>query len=204
MARFKDEKELVNHITKKYIFDRAYVRKFVNTRSMLNKLKKEDALDVNEEYVLKQLTPEIDLIWWPKQYSGDPQIQAAEVKYFRFSKGNLYPEPYDGWGQAIMMLGYGFDAVHLWHFFDYEISKEQFKAIESYMDNVAKHTSINYKAVHVSEGPEIIISGVKPLDPLDAHLSFLMPLQLKTNALRYDEMAQQRRRIIKKLFRIVA
>lgn len=53
------------------------------------------------------------------------QLCAIEVKYFKVEKGSFNRPFYDGIGQALSLLRYGFDYVALWHLFSGEIEQNR-------------------------------------------------------------------------------
>ena len=65
---------------------------------------------------------EIDIIVVGRQ----GHLSAIEVKCFNVSKGSFSRPFYDGIGQSLSLLRYGFDHVALWHLFSNEIDQERF------------------------------------------------------------------------------
>ena len=64
---------------------------------------------------------EIDLILVGKQ----GQLIAIEVKCFTINSGSFSRPFYDGIGQALSLMRYGFDHVALWHLFSAEIDQSR-------------------------------------------------------------------------------
>lgn len=65
---------------------------------------------------------EVDIIL----VSQNGQFQAIEVKCFDLHNGSFNRPFYDGIGQALSLLRYGFDQVALWHLFSDDIEQNSF------------------------------------------------------------------------------
>ena len=91
---------------------------------MHKKLKTEGLLSQDEISIKHPFHPDIDVLYWSKEYVGEPVLVASEVKYFRLKSGNVYPSIYQGVGEAMMLLTFGFDHVCLWHLFDPEVPSD--------------------------------------------------------------------------------
>src|SRR5712664_1378233 len=149
MPLFKDERELVRNWLKPSLEKQGYmVERFVGFDKIHSKLRAEHKLTDEELATDWPAQPEIDLIFWPKSFQGEPTLYAAEVKYFRLTNGALYPEIYSGIGEAIAILGFGFDAVFLWHLFDPEIPDKIVTRSKSYLESLitSSGSAINYRA----------------------------------------------------------
>ena len=65
---------------------------------------------------------EIDMILVGKQ----GHLNAIEIKCFNMNSGSFSRPFYDGIGQSLSLLRYGFDHVALWHLFSTEIDQRRF------------------------------------------------------------------------------
>jgi len=207
---FKDERELISKSIAPRLKESYYnVRVGVRLRAKHQKLSGEDALSREELEISHPLSPDIDILYWKKDYSGEPVLNAVEIKYFRYDKNRLIcPALYDGIGEALLLCTYGVDYVHLWHFFDPEIPNEIYSnyknTIESIMNNIY---TINYKSellrYQTLDKKDIYDTTIEMYDILDTLKEFLYIKSLKSNVLRYDNNAKTIRTLIKRAYRIV-
>jgi len=128
MPLFKDERELVSNALSPKLKELNYhVRVGVRLRGKHQKLKTEDSLSTAELNIKHSLSPDIDILYWARDYSSGPVLHAVEVKYYRYNKKNqIHPPMYDGIGEALLLGTFGVDCVHLWHYFDPEVSDEEY------------------------------------------------------------------------------
>jgi len=76
-----------------------------------------------EQFGYAPVLNEIDMIF----IEASGALRAVEVKYFKLKDKYSFNRPfYDGIGQALTLLRYGFDNVGLWHLFSDEIEEERF------------------------------------------------------------------------------
>jgi hypothetical protein len=64
--------------------------------------------------------PDVDIL---VVHMGD--LVGIELKYFKLQTGQFKRSYYEGIGQALALLRYGFDYVQLWHCFDQEVEPTQ-------------------------------------------------------------------------------
>ena len=150
----KDEKQAIRKIIVPILEDQYFVKTSVRLDRMHQKLKTEGLLSPEEISVKHPFHPDIDVFFWSKKYSGEPKIYASEVKYFRLKNGTVYPNIYEGLGEAMMLLTFGFDYVSLWHLFDPEIPSE---TVSRYRDLTQNLVSVAYSPINYSSWllPEI-------------------------------------------------
>lgn len=205
---YKDERELISKsISPKLKKRNNNVRLGVRLKQKYSKLKTEEVLSTDELGIKHPLNPDIDILYWSKDYSGEPVLNAVEVKYFRYGeKGLIRPPFYDGIGEAIVLCTYGVDYVHLWHFFDPEISfgtYYEYKNLISKMMN--KIDIVNYKCELLRKPKEKLPNN--KIDLSDAFIDMISalsePTHIKSNILRYDENFKTIRTLIKRSYRIV-
>lgn len=203
---FKDERELIRKSISPKLRKYHHVRVGVRLKRLHSKLRTEDALSTNELELNHPLSPDIDILYWKKDYSGEPILHAVEVKYFRLNKKQLItPSFYDGIGEAFMLCTYGVDYVHLWHFFDSEITLNIFNKYKNILeDSLGKINTINYKCELLEElktkkqdTSEYLISISNILKEME------YARYLKRNSLMYNEQAKIVRAIIRKAYRII-
>ena len=210
---FKDERELIRKSIspnlKKYYYN---VRVGVRLKGLHSKLKKEDALSTDELVISHPLHPDIDVLYWKKDYLGEPILNAVEVKYFRFDKtGLIRPPLYDGIGEALILCTYGVDYVHLWHFFDQEISNEMYNSYKKILDDIIERTyTINYKCEHLrrkiiykKEKSDLEVALIQISLAIDILKEMEYQKSLRQNVLRNKEGAKTIRTLIKRAYRIV-
>jgi hypothetical protein len=211
----KDEDEAVRKRLVPIIKEQYFVKPFVRVDRLHQKLKTEGYLSPEEESMKHPFHPDIDVLYWSKQYTQEPQIFAAEVKYFRLRDGNVYPTIYEGLGEAMMLLTFGLDYVSLWHLFDPEISSEVVSRYRDLTQNLITDTSspVNYRSWLLREIPETPMKEEQnpALAVASKMLSFMerrnfifsITMGLKPNPLvsRWDTRIM--RGIIKKYYRMV-
>lgn len=146
--------KLLKHILKEGYF----VKTSVRVDRLHSKLKTEGALSSEEINIKHPFHPDIDVLPWAKQYAGKPDIMASEVKYFRLREGAVYPNIYEGLGEALMLLTYGVDYVSLWHLFDPEIPSETVSRYrdltQSLVTEAYTYSPINYQSWLLPEIPK--------------------------------------------------
>jgi len=207
---FKDERELISKSISPQLKEKNYnVRLGVRLRSKHQKLRSEDALTNEELNVAHPLSPDIDLLYWNRDYTGEPILHAVEVKYFRLDKkGMVRPPLYDGIGEALLLCTYGVDYVHLWHFFDPEVSTDIYQKTKNAVELIVdKIYTINYncKMLYIQNDETVDDTStryfIKSL--LEVLLDELKKSRLIANKFRYDEDAEVIRKLIKRSYRLV-
>jgi len=97
--------------------------------------------------------PQIDMLL----VDGRHQLLAVELKYIRLDKKGQVNYPfYEGIGEALALLRFGFECVSLWHCFDQEIS---FDFVGRYKDSTSLligilNLPIGYSALHIVKSNE--------------------------------------------------
>ena len=213
MSLFKDERELISKLLSPKLKELNYhVRVGVRLRGKHQKLKTEDSLSNAELDIQHSLSPDIDILYWEKDYLTEPYLHAVEVKYYRYDKKTqLHPPMYDGIGEAIILGTFGVDYVHLWHFFDPEVSDEEYNNHKQVLETALNEISmINYDCTRLTMVDKKIRNGTEHSDTLLAlryFNAYFLDKQkshsYSENSLRYDDNAKIIRNIIKKAYRIV-
>ena len=217
----KDEKETIRKLIVPILKEQYFVRTSVRVDRLHQKLKTEGVLSQEEILIKHPFHPDIDVLFWPKKYSGEPDIIASEVKYFRLKESGVYPNIYEGLGEALMLLTYGADYVCLWHLFDPEIPSEIVNRYRDLTQNLVGDTysPINYQSWLLPEIPrkspeqkpitkDEVARSIQILNELiekhkwSAFVSSLTQ-NLKTNPLTNRWDAKIMRSIIKKGYRLV-
>lgn len=217
----KNENEAINKLLKPILKEQYFVRTTVRVDRLHSKLRTEGVLSAEEIDIKHPFHPDIDVLFWAKKYSGEPDIMASEVKYFRLKEGAVYPNIYEGLGEALMLLTYGIDYVSLWHLFDPEIPSETVSRYRDLTQNLVTdiNSPINYQSWLLPETPKKSVNQ-KPthlkasVDSTDLIIRITESVEryfftssltqnLKTNPLKYRWDAKILRAIIKKGFRIV-
>lgn len=201
---FKDERELISKSIAPRLREHYNVRIGVRLRGKYSKLKSEGVLSSSELNMDNPLSPDIDILYWDKDYTGEPTIHAVEVKYFRIdNKGIISPPIYDGIGEALLLCTYGVDYVHLWYYFDPEISNETYTKYSNILQLSTQNTKfINYKSIMLKP-PRKTKKGEADWLRLIEKLSRSIETIHYSNPLRYDTGAKIVRGLIKKSFRLV-
>lgn len=210
MPLFKDERELIRKSISPKLKKSLYnVRLGVRLKRLHSKLKKEDVLSTVELDISHPFSPDIDVLYWRKDYSGEPILNAVEVKYFKFDKSRLIRPPfYDGIGEALTLCTYGVDYVHLWHFFDPEIPNETYNHYKNILETMmGKIRTINYKCELLTQPTTDKDDKLDWLTALGEIVKVFMELEYKKNLirneLRYNDKAYVIRTLIKRAYRIV-
>lgn len=215
MPLIRDEREAIKKIIVPILKDKYFVKTCVRLDRIHQKLKTEGFLSPEEISVKHPFHPDIDVFFWAKEYSGEPKIYASEVKYFRLVKGAVYPNIYEGLGEAMMLLTFGFDCVSLWHLFDPEIPSETVSRYRDLTQNLVSvvYSPINYNSWLLPEIPKepdtqkLTYSHEywsKTAQQITEKILFLSSLSnLKSNPLLERWDTKIIRSIIKKGFRIV-
>lgn len=200
----KDEKEVIRKLIVPVLKEQYFVRLSVRVRGLHQKLGTEGVLSPEEVSLKHPFRPDIDVLFWAKQYSGEPIITACEVKYFRLRKDTVYPAIYEGLGEAVMLLTFGVDYVCLWHFFDPEIPSETTSRYRELTQNIVSGANlpINYQSWLVPKTSSTQSSGIVDLASRLTRLT-AMTLNMKSNPLMYRWDAKIVRSIIKKAYRMV-
>jgi hypothetical protein len=125
-----------------------FVKTSVRVDRLNQKLKTEGVLSQEEISIKHPFHPDIDILFWAKEYSGEPYIYGVEVKYFRLLKDAVYPNIYEGLGEAMMLLTFGVNHASLWHLFDPEIPLESVTRYRELTQNLVSDTysHINYQS----------------------------------------------------------
>lgn len=198
----KDEKQAIKEFVRPVLKDQYFVKLSVRVDRLHQKLTTEGLLSPEELSIKHPFNPDIDVLFWSKQYSGEPILTGSEVKYFRLRNGTVYPTIYEGLGEAMMLLTFGLDYVCLWHFFDPEIPTEIVNRYRELTQNMISDTTIplNYQSwvlPNTSNFPEFQITMTR----LTYFLA--MTVNVKQNPLRYRWDTKIIRSIIKKGYRII-
>lgn len=202
----KDEKQAIRKFIVPMLKEQHFVKTSVRVDRLHQKLKTEGLLSPEEISIKHPFHPDIDVLFWDTEYSGEPKITGVEVKYFRLKNKDVYPNIYEGLGEAMMLLTFGLNYVCLWHLFDSEIPSETLSRYRDLTQNLISATNmpINYQS---SVLPTTTQSDgtIKPMDKLTVEISLipLIPLFLIENPLMNRWDTKIIRSIIKKGFRIV-
>jgi len=211
----KDEREAIKKIIVPILKDKYFVKTSVRLDRIHQKLKTEGFLSPEEISVKHPFHPDIDVFFWAKEYSGEPKIYASEVKYFRLVKGAVYPNIYEGLGEAMMLLTFGFDCVSLWHLFDPEIPSETVSRYRDLTQNLVSgvYSPINYNSWLLPEKPKELVPQKptdynklwsKSIEKITTNILFISSLNtLKSNPFLERWDTKIIRSIIKKGYRIV-
>ena len=216
----KSEDEAIQKLLKPLLKELYFVKTSVRVDRLHSKLKTEGALSSEEINIKHPFHPDIDVLFWAKEYSGEPFIMASEVKYFRLREGAVYPNLYEGLGEALMLLTFGVDYVSLWHLFDPEIPSETVSRYrdltQSLVTEAYAYSPITYQSWLLPEIPKESLDQ-KPTPNKDiktvleemvqgmlrASFTFSITVNLKPNPIRNRWDAKIMRSIIKKAYRIV-
>lgn len=211
----KSEDEAIAKLLRPLLKEKYFVKTSVRTDRLHSKLKTEGCLSSEEINVKHPFHPDIDVLYWLKDYKGEPSIFASEVKYFRLRNSNVYPNIYEGLGEALMLLSFGVDYVSLWQLFDPEIPSEtvnRYRDLTQSLVTEAYTSPINYQSWLL---PEITLSNSEqtpnssgtiqglPNKIKQTSFDLSLGLTLKVNPIRYRWDAKIMRSIIKKAYRIV-
>jgi len=217
----KSENEAIKKLLRPILKEQYFVKTFVRVDRLHSKLKTEGVHSSEEINIKHPFHPDIDILFWAKEYSGEPDIIASEVKYFRLKKGAVYPNIYEGLGEALMLLTFGVDYVCLWHLFDPEIPSETVSRYRDLTQNLVSdtHSPINYQSWLLPDIPTKSPTPKSPYPKLKQeewkllHASaqdlrlFLfassLTQNLRTNPIKNRWDAKIMRTLIKKGFRIV-
>lgn len=214
----KSEDDAIKRVLKPILEGVYFIKTSVRVDRLHSKLRTEGALTSEEINIKHPFHPDIDILFWAKEYSGEPAIVASEVKYFRLRKGAVYPNLYEGLGEALMLLTYGADYVCLWHLFDPEIPSETVSRYRDWTQSLVTeaYSPINYQSwllPEIMERPleqkatpkdlwtinlERILEGFQRI-----FLPYSIMQNLKPNPIRNRWDTKIMRSIIKKRFRIV-
>jgi len=216
----ESEDDAITKLLKPILKEKYFIKTSVRVDRLYSKLKTEGALSSEEINIKHPFHPDIDVLLWAKEYSGEPAIMAAEVKYFRLKEGAVYPNIYEGLGEALMLLTYGVDYVSLWHLFDPEIPSETVSRYrdltQSLVTEAYTYSPIDYQSWLLPEIPkapseqkptpkdiqEAINRAIEAMQPAIFILSITQ--NLKPNPIRNRWDTKIMRSIIKKGFRIVS
>jgi len=213
----KDEKEAIRKLLVPLLKGEHFVRISVRVDRLHQKLKTEGVLSPEELSIKHPFHPDIDVLFWKKEYSGEPVIRASEVKYFRMKGDTVYPTIYEGLGEALMLLTFGVDFVCLWHLFDPEIPSEIVSRYRDITQNLIGDTSspINYQSWLLPEiPPPLPIPQVAPKTSVEVlklsmeqlrrtTFSLSVTADLNSNPLLNRWDVKIMRSIIKKAYRMV-
>lgn len=217
MPVFKSENDLIRKWVTPNLKKKEYlVKKWIKLNNILQKLASEEVLTEDERNIKHPGQPDMDVVFWktktPKE--AEPTIFAAEVKYFRPTKQDIYPKVfYAGLDESEILLTYGFDYVFLWHFFDPEVKEEKITQYRELMQNLITDAKIpiGYGTWTVSEEKEVpknakvldmaMTAIDKTLNLLTFPYSSLSPPARNPLLSRWD--VQKRRTVIRKALRIL-
>ncbi len=198
MSVFKDEdglkkflKEEIKHIP--YCKD-IWVNKNLAREKFYSQGRKLFTKDPSE-YLYPLAQPEIDFI----VRDTNNKLLAIQVKYLKFETNYIFPNRpgptyYEGIGQTLASLDFGFDCVSLWHCFDFVDGSGDIGGIQRYAEATHKLVTtldlpINYYAVWIQRKKDIKEALYLPL-PRSANNPWhelppgLPPLHGKENPLR--------------------
>ncbi len=225
MTLMESENEAIRRLLVPILKEKYFVKTSVRVDRLHAKLKTEGFLSSEELNIKHPFHPDIDVLYWSKEYSGEPNIYASEVKYFRLKEGVVYPNIYEGLGEALMLLTYGTDFVSLWHLFDPEIPPETVSRYRDLTQNLVSDTysPINYQSWLLPEIPtksnDLLPTKIPTKPTPEDTKKLLMKLfknmevtaftlsltqSLKTNPIKNRWDSKIMRSLIKKSFRIVS
>jgi hypothetical protein len=135
--------------------------------------------------------PQIDLLLVDRGY----QLLAVELKYIRLDKKGQVNYPfYEGIGEALALLRFGFTRVSLWHCFDQEISLDM---VRKYKDSTSSlintlNLPINYSALRVMKSNEQMqfkefLTDMSESERLSLPYGKSNPLHLKGDAKKIED-----------------
>ena len=152
----KDEKQAIRKLIVPILKEKYFVRTSVRVDRLHQKLKTEGVLSPEEISVKHPFHPDIDVLFWARKYSGEPKVIGSEVKYFRMMNDTVYPNIYEGLGEAMMLFTFGLDFVCLWHIFDPEIPSEIVSRYRDLTQNLVSdaYSYINYHSWLLPETPK--------------------------------------------------
>ena len=152
----KDEKQAIRKLIVPILKEKYFVKTSVRVDRLHQKLKTEGVLSPEEISIKHPFHPDIDVLIWLRKYSGEPKVIGSEVKYFRMRNDTVYPNIYEGLGEAMMLLTFGLDFVCLWHIFDPEIPSEIVSRYRDLTQNLVSdaYSSINYHSWLLPEIPK--------------------------------------------------
>ena len=156
MPIMKDESQAISKLIVPLLKEKFFVKKSVRVDRLYQKLKTEGALSPEEISIKHPFHPDIDVLFWDKEYSGEPSIYGVEVKYYRVREDAVYPNIYEGLGEAMMLLTFGVNHASLWHLFDPEIPSEIITRYRDLTQNLVANMPINYRSMLVDELSEMI------------------------------------------------
>jgi len=216
MPLMKDESQAISKLIVPVLKQEFFVKKSVRVDRLHQKLKTEGSLSPEEVSIKHPFHPDIDVLFWYREYSGEPDIYGVEVKYFRVREGAVYPNIYEGLGEAMMLLTFGVDHASLWHLFDPEIPSEIITRYRDLTQNLVANMPINYRSLLLGELSELIPSkSEKPqknaIEITKENLRLLsqtmfinsVTLSLKENPILSNWDAKIMRSLLKKAYRIV-
>lgn len=146
----QNEKELLTPIREK-LEKRGYTV-FVNINPASYKYKDYWKQWFGEE--IPPLQPQIDILLVDKQFS----VRAIEIKYFDLKEKRIDGSYYEGIGETLALMNYGFESVALWHFFNEKIP---LKSMNNYAIHIANlrqsfNLPIDYTCLQVKEENGVI------------------------------------------------
>lgn len=214
MAVFKSERDLIRRFLMPKLKEKGYVvKKSIKINQRIQKLISEEVVTEQEVEIEHPGQPDIDLVFWRPE--EPPVIQAAEVKYFRFTKKGIQPKAfYDGLHEAEILLTYGFDYVYLWHFFDQDLPRNLHEHGPKVINEIIENTylPVNYQKwlIKIPSKPLDIktlgnmITGVMT-EILSFNVYGIYPYaeDLRRNSLIGLKNVKKRRKILRKALRIV-
>jgi hypothetical protein len=194
--------------------ERFFVKTSVRVDRLHQKLKTEGALSPEEISIKHPFHPDIDILFWSKEYSGEPAIYGVEVKYYRIRDNAVYPNIYEGLGEAMMLLTFGINSASLWHLFDPEIPSEIVTRYRELTQNLVSHSPINYQSLLLTELSQMLPLGKElPSDQADyqekmrslSRSTFFLSATgiVKLNPILNNWDSKIMRSIVKKAYRII-
>ena len=202
MSSLKDETEAIKKVFEPLLRKEFFVKRKVKMYQVHQKLKTEGMLSQDEISIKHPFRPDIDVLYWRRDYKGEPKIFAAEVKYFRIVKEKIYPTIYESLGEAMMLLTFGCDYVSLWHLFDQEITPETVSEYTDLTQNLISGTAspVNYRSWRLDA-----VKGEPALDMFsEATFTITVTSNLRSNPLMHRWNTNVIRSIIKKRFRMIS
>lgn len=149
------------------------------------------------------LQPQIDLLLVKRD---DFSVRAIEVKYFEMQRKRLNQSYYEGIGEAIALMNFGFESVALWHCFDKNVPLGMLNNYATHVANLIATLSLrlDYTCFQVVEENESIF--FKTLYTPGAQLFFDdIPKKIawrQMNPLKYQAQAQKILDFIRHVLRI--
>ena len=148
------------------------------------------------------LQPQIDLLLVKKE---DFSIRAIEVKYFEMKGKRIDKSYYDGIGEALALMNFGFESVALWHCFHKDVPPKQMQKYALRTLNLRETLSLRFDYGCLRFVEENGNFTFKTLTPPTFHYLYddIPPiLSVFTNPFKYQADAQRIMDFIRHVLRI--